>query len=72
MTPVENIVSGYNKFLNDPSLNGQLLECHRTNQSFLPDAPYSDGDSLRFTSTVYEGYFVHLHGENSGIPGAVQ
>jgi hypothetical protein len=72
MTPVETIVKGYNIFLNDPSLNGQLLECSMDKLNFLPVPPYSDGDVLKKTSTVYEGLFVALHGEKSDLPGAIQ
>lgn len=72
MTPVETIVAGYNKVLDDASLNGELLECSMDRINHVPVPVYTDGDVLKRTTTVYEGLFVYLHGEKSGIPGAIE
>ena len=72
ITPVETIVKAYNKAIDDESLNGELLECSldRIKQLAVPE--YSDGDILKRTTTVYDGLFMYLHGEKSGVPGAIQ
>lgn len=72
ITPVETIVAGYNKVLDDSSLNGELLECSMDRIHLLPIPPYSDGETLKRTSTNYEGLFVALHGEVSDVPGSIQ
>ena len=72
VTPVETIVAGYDRALNDQSLNGELLECSLDRIHLLPVPPYSDGDVLKKTTSVYDGLFIALHGERSGLPEAVQ
>lgn len=72
MTPVEEIIAAFMTFLNDRSLNGELLECSVDRRSFLPEAAYSDGERLKHSLTVYDGIFSYIHGEKSGVPGAIQ
>ena len=72
MTPVETIIAGYNQCLADSSLNGELLECSMDRIHKLPIPPYWDGETLKRTTTNYEGLFMALHGEKSDIPGSVQ
>jgi hypothetical protein len=72
MTPIETIVKAYNQVLGDDSMNGELLECSMDSIHHLGVPEYSDGEVLKRTSTVYDGLFVYLHGEKSGVPGAIQ
>lgn len=65
LTPKSTIVAGYLKFLNDRSLNGQLLECSRDKLIILKKPEYADGEFSQRTGTVYDPLFVAIHGEPS-------
>ena len=73
MTPIETVVKAYNKVLDDEELNGELLESSKDQIHHIAVPEYSDGgEGIKFTTTVYDGLFVYLHGEKSGVPGAIQ
>ena len=71
MTPIENIVSSYNKFLDDDSLNGQFILAAGPTQDdpkFVPRPVRVNGEQSAILERVCEALFVPIHGEESGLP----
>ncbi|KIW91782.1 uncharacterized protein Z519_07752 [Cladophialophora bantiana CBS 173.52] len=68
LTPVSTIVSAYWKCLNDRSLNGDFIECSRDQHIILKRPLDADGEGSKRTTTVYDPYFVTIHGKASGLP----
>lgn len=69
---METISSGYLKCLHDPSINGELIECSRDQHFILPKPIYADEETSKRTCTVYDPYFVAVHGESSQLPDIVR
>ncbi|OAL19026.1 hypothetical protein AYO22_10355 [Fonsecaea multimorphosa] len=72
LTPASTIVGAYWKCLNDRSLNGEFIECSRDQHFILKRPEYADGEVSKRTTTVYDPYFVTIHGEPSGLPDIVR
>jgi NAD(P)-dependent dehydrogenase (short-subunit alcohol dehydrogenase family) len=72
LTPRETIAAAYLSCLQDPARNGQLIECSRDKHFVLPRPPYADGETSKRTCTVYDPYFVQVHGESSGLEDIVR
>lgn len=58
--------------MDDPSLNGQILEASRDQLLFQHKPPYADGEYSKRASTVFDGLFAVVHGELSGLPDIVR
>lgn len=69
---METIAAGYLKCLHDPTVNGQLIECSRDQHFILPRPGYADGETSKRACTVYDPYFVAVHGESSGLEDIVR
>ncbi|KIW78572.1 hypothetical protein Z517_08410 [Fonsecaea pedrosoi CBS 271.37] len=72
LTPKETIAAAYMKCLHDRSLNGELIECSRDKHFVLPRPGYADGETSKRTCTVYDPYFVQVHGESSQLEDIVR
>ncbi|OAP60017.1 hypothetical protein AYL99_05019 [Fonsecaea erecta] len=72
LTPASTIVGAYWKCLSDRSLNGEFIECSRDQHFILKRPEYADGEVSKRTTTVYDPYFVTIHGEPSGLPDIVR
>ncbi|KAL2441882.1 Short-chain dehydrogenase/reductase prx6 [Exophiala dermatitidis] len=73
ITPIENVVASYNRFLDDPSLNGQFLYCAGPapdDIQFVPRPSRPTGDQSWIMELVCEPLFERVHGERSGLPDA--
>lgn len=71
---MENIVAGYNRFLQDPSLNGQFLYCAGPKPddiNFVPPPSRPNGEQSWVMEVVCEPLFEHVHGVRSGLPGTM-
>ncbi|KAH9237465.1 hypothetical protein K456DRAFT_1940056 [Colletotrichum gloeosporioides 23] len=66
ITQLSTVVSAFNKFLDDESLNGEALECSAENV-----VPLVYGKSTMSPVTVWDPLFKMLHHEDSGLPEAV-
>jgi NAD(P)-dependent dehydrogenase (short-subunit alcohol dehydrogenase family) len=72
LTPVNNIVSAYNRFLNDETgMAGQALECSVEKQLFAKVPDYLDGPASRRACTVWDPLFKMIHHEPSELPDAL-
>ncbi|EXJ94788.1 hypothetical protein A1O1_03186 [Capronia coronata CBS 617.96] len=74
LTPVENVVASFNKFLEDPSLNGQFLYCAGPSPDdikFVPRPLRANGDQSWAMELVVEPLFERIHGERSGLPDSM-
>ncbi|PGH19307.1 hypothetical protein AJ80_04060 [Polytolypa hystricis UAMH7299] len=71
VTPISTIVAGYNRFLKDDTLNGQILEgsADKLLAYGLPE-PMNGHATVR-AYTVWDPLFKMLHNENSGLPNAL-
>ncbi|KAL2441902.1 Short-chain dehydrogenase/reductase prx6 [Exophiala dermatitidis] len=73
ITPIENVVASYNRFLDDPELNGQFLYCAGPapdDIQFVPRPSRPTGDQSWIMELVCEPLFERVHGERSGLPDA--
>ncbi|KAJ0343483.1 hypothetical protein KNSL1_010290, partial [Colletotrichum chrysophilum] len=66
ITQLSTVVSAFNKFLDDESLNGEALECSAENV-----VPLVYGKSTMSPVTVWDPLFKMMHHEDSGLPEAV-
>lgn len=86
LTPVSTVVSGYEKFLDDDTLYGRVLECSGEKHFFLESPTLANGHVSKAGVTVWEPAFklwVHpgilylankeyrYHKENSGLSDAI-
>ncbi|KAK3614715.1 hypothetical protein LTR56_027071 [Elasticomyces elasticus] len=71
MTPVPNIVNTYIRLLYDETLTGQGIECSVDKQLPFPDPPLLNGVHTKRAITVWEPLFKLMHGEASGLEGAI-
>ncbi|ETI20464.1 hypothetical protein G647_08500 [Cladophialophora carrionii CBS 160.54] len=72
LTPRSTILAGYLKFLDDPSLNGKIIEASRDQLLFQEKPPYADGDYSKRSSTVFDPLFEMVHGQPSGLEDIVR
>ncbi|OCT48362.1 hypothetical protein CLCR_04438 [Cladophialophora carrionii] len=72
LTPRSTILAGYLKFLDDPSLNGKIIEASRDQLFFQEKPPYADGDYSKRSSTVFDPLFEMVHGQPSGLEDIVR
>ncbi|KAJ0336672.1 hypothetical protein COL922a_007674 [Colletotrichum nupharicola] len=63
ITQLLTVVSAFNKFLDDESLNGEALECSAENV-----VPLVYGKSTMSPVTVWDPLFKMMHHEDSGLP----
>ncbi|KAK5712234.1 hypothetical protein LTR17_018047 [Elasticomyces elasticus] len=71
MTPVSNIVNTYVRLLDDETLTGQGIECSVDKQLPFPDPRLLNGVHTKRAITVWEPLFKLMHGEASGLEGAI-
>ncbi|XP_014561131.1 hypothetical protein COCVIDRAFT_33825 [Bipolaris victoriae FI3] len=71
LTPVSIVVSGFEKFLEDDTLYGRVLECSADKHFFLEPPTLANGHVSRKAVTVWEPAFKMYHGENSGLSDAI-
>jgi NAD(P)-dependent dehydrogenase (short-subunit alcohol dehydrogenase family) len=71
MTPVSTIVSAYQRFLDEPELAGQAIECSVTKHFLVPRPEYVNGAASKRACTVWEPLFKMIHGENSELDDAI-
>ncbi|KAI3394415.1 hypothetical protein diail_2827 [Diaporthe ilicicola] len=71
LTPVETVVSAYERCLNEEALNGELIECSTDKHFFLPRSNMANGDATKRACTVWDPLFELKHGEKSEIPDAI-
>ena len=55
------------KFIDDPSLNGELVEASVDKLLLVEKAGYVDGERSKRASGVYDPFFRAIHGELSGL-----
>ncbi|EXJ54444.1 hypothetical protein A1O7_09784 [Cladophialophora yegresii CBS 114405] len=72
LTPRSTILAGYLRFLDDPSLNGNIIEASRNRLLFTEKPPYADGDYSKRSSTVFDPLFESVHGQPSGLEDIVR
>ena len=68
------ITSGYTHFLTHPDVTGQIMECSVLQQRMLEGQLFADGpegEITKKTCLVYDPLFKGLHGEASGLEGAM-
>ena len=71
MTDVQTVVKAYHKYLSDPSLNSEICEASVDKVFVQPRQPYNNGEASKMAGTVYDPLFGAIHGELSGVPGAM-
>ncbi|EAT91751.1 hypothetical protein SNOG_00256 [Parastagonospora nodorum SN15] len=71
LTPISNVVSAYERFLDDDSLYGRVLECSAEKQFFLEPPALANGYVSRRAVTVWDPLFQACHKENSGLSDAI-
>lgn len=57
LTPISNVVSAYERFLDDDSLYGRVLECSAEKQFFLEPLTLANGHVSRRAVTVWDPLF---------------
>ncbi|KAJ9625448.1 hypothetical protein H2204_010310 [Knufia peltigerae] len=72
LTPAATIVRAYNEFLSDTSRTGQVVECSVDKILLLEEPPLLNGRVTKRACTVWDPLFKNMHGEDSGIPDAIQ
>ena len=72
LTPRSIVLAGYLKFLDDPSLNGQIIEASRDQLLFQQMPPYADGEYSKRASTVFDPLFEMVHGQPSKLHDIVK
>ncbi|KAF9885347.1 hypothetical protein FE257_012964 [Aspergillus nanangensis] len=72
VTPVQTVLNAYQVFLEDTTgMAGELLECSAEKQVFVRPPEMGNGYKTQRAVTVWEPLFRQMHGENSGLPGAI-
>ncbi|OAL56662.1 hypothetical protein IQ07DRAFT_581978 [Pyrenochaeta sp. DS3sAY3a] len=71
LTPISTIVSAYEKFLEDDSLYGRVLECSADKHFFLEPPTLANGHISRRAVTVWDPLFKMYHKESSGLSDAI-
>jgi hypothetical protein len=64
-------VKAYRIFLEDDSLNGQIIEGSVDKHFFLDEPKEANGRFTRRAVTVWDPLFKMIHGENSQLPEAL-
>lgn len=68
LTPLPSVVKSLLKFVKDPSLNGVVSEVSVNKDITIPKLEYADGINSQRSTSVFEPFFVSIHGERSGGP----
>ncbi|KAF7556848.1 hypothetical protein G7Z17_g1150 [Cylindrodendrum hubeiense] len=71
MTPVDTIVSAYNRCLEDDSLSGEAIECSVDKLLLVPRPEYQNGRVSQRAVTVWDPLFKMYHHELSQLPDAI-
>ncbi|KAH7078964.1 15-hydroxyprostaglandin dehydrogenase [Paraphoma chrysanthemicola] len=71
LTPISTIVSAYERFLDDDSLYGRIMECSVDKHFFIEQPTLANGQYSRRAVTVWDPLFKMMHGENSGLSDAI-
>ena len=71
LTPVDNIVRTYDRFLNDDDLYDQVVECSAEKQITWKVPEFANGKVTKRACTVWDPLFKMMHGENSGLEEAI-
>ncbi|KAF2270872.1 15-hydroxyprostaglandin dehydrogenase, partial [Lojkania enalia] len=71
LTPVSTIVAGYERFLNDESLYGKVIECSADKHFFLETPSLANGHVSKRAVTVWDPLFQMYHHASSGLPDAI-
>lgn len=71
ITPGSTIVAAYTKFLDDPTLNGQVVEANVDRITVIEKPPYIHGEASMRASAVYDPFFERVHGQTSGLPNVL-
>lgn len=71
LTPASTIVKAYLKFLQDPDLFGQAIECSVDKLLFVPKPEYLNGEYSKRATTIWEPLFKTMHHEDSELPDAI-
>ncbi|KAF2823572.1 NAD(P)-binding protein [Ophiobolus disseminans] len=71
LTPLSTVVSAYERFLDDDSLYGRVVECSADKQFFLEAPTLANGHVSRRAVTVWDPLFIMNHGEKSGLSDAI-
>ncbi|KAH7162192.1 15-hydroxyprostaglandin dehydrogenase [Dactylonectria estremocensis] len=71
MTPINTIVSAYNKCLEDNSLSGEAIECSVDKLLPVPRPEYQNGRVSKRAVTVWDPLFKMYHSELSQLPDAI-
>ena len=71
VTPVGSITSAYKKFLADPNLFDQGIECSADHHVFVKRPEHLNGRFSERACIVWEPLFKANHGENSELKGAI-
>jgi len=58
MTPISTVVSAYERFLDDDSLYGRVVECSADKQFFLEPPTLANGHVSRRAVTVWDPLFI--------------
>ncbi|EOA85123.1 uncharacterized protein SETTUDRAFT_172074 [Exserohilum turcica Et28A] len=74
MTTKSTLISAFDFFLNDSenSKTGQLIEAAHDKLVDWGHPGYKSGAFAKRTEAVFEPWFAMVHGEKSGLPGAIQ
>lgn len=71
MTPISTIVSAYQLFIDDDSLNGRIVEASVDKHFFIEEPKEANGRFTRRSVTVWDPLFKMIHGEVSELPEAL-
>ncbi|KAH7402502.1 hypothetical protein BKA66DRAFT_564417 [Pyrenochaeta sp. MPI-SDFR-AT-0127] len=71
MTPVSTVVGAYERFLEDESLYGRIVECSAEKHFFLEPPTLANGRVSRRAVTVWDPLFKMYHKEGSGLSDAI-
>ncbi|KAL6703768.1 hypothetical protein ACN47E_009067 [Coniothyrium glycines] len=71
LTPVSTIVSAYEKFLEDETLYGRVLECSSDKHFDIEPPSLANGYLSKRAISVWEPLFEVYHKERSGLPDAI-
>ncbi|PSN59356.1 NAD(P)-binding protein [Corynespora cassiicola Philippines] len=74
MTLRSNLIAGYDAYLNDAEnvRTGETVEAAHNELIPWGHPEYKSGAFSKRTEKVYEPWFAMVHGEKSGLPGALQ
>ncbi|KAK3061569.1 hypothetical protein LTS18_005908 [Coniosporium uncinatum] len=75
LTPPSTIVEAYHRFLDDPSLSGEAIECSVDKCMLVPrenwETNFLNGYKSKRAVTVWDPLFKMMHFEGSGLPDAI-